>query len=168
MATVIREGTFTKTIYGFIRDQKYEDAIQVLTYQLQLFPRSRAALSLLAYSYFFAGDFGNAVQTYEVLVKYYPNVTRYKIYYAQSLLKAGLYEEATKNSLRVKEEEYVGACCCWLVGLPWFVVFVLVDLNCAGRKKSALVDVLLWLVVLYCSLRPQRPSDNDSMVCRNL
>lgn len=106
MATVIREGTFTKTIYGFIRDQKYEDAIQVLTYQLQLFPRSRAALSLLAYSYFFAGDFPNAVQTYEMLVKFYPNVTRYKIYYAQSLLRAGLYEEATKNSLRVKEEEY--------------------------------------------------------------
>jgi tetratricopeptide repeat protein 30 len=106
MATVIREGTFTKTIYGFIRDQKYEDSIQVLTYQLQLFPRSRAALSLLAYSYYFSGDFPNAVQTYEMLVKFYPNVTRYKIYYAQSLLKAGLYEEATKNSLRVKEEEH--------------------------------------------------------------
>ncbi len=69
MATLIREGTFTKTIYSFIRDQKYEDAIQVLTYQLQVFPRSRAALSLLAYSYYFAGDFANAVQTYEVLVK---------------------------------------------------------------------------------------------------
>ncbi len=89
MAT-IREGSITKAIYGMIRDQQYMEAIQILSYQLQMFPRSRAALSLLAYCYYHIQDFVQAVTQYELLVKYFPYVTEYKIYYAQSLFKAGI------------------------------------------------------------------------------
>lgn len=39
-------GSYTTTIYGYIRDQQYEDALKILTFQLQNHPTSRAALSL--------------------------------------------------------------------------------------------------------------------------
>ena len=85
----LREGSFTKIIYGMIRDQQYIEAIQMLSYQLQMFPRSRAALSLLAYCYYHIQDYVQAVTQYEMLAKFFPYVTEYKIYYAQSLFKAG-------------------------------------------------------------------------------
>lgn len=105
MAT-IREGSITKAIYGMIRDQQYVEAIQILSYQLQMFPRSRAALSLLAYCYYHIQDFVQAVTQYELLVKYFPYVTEYKIYYAQSLFKAGRYADAIKQSNRVEGEQH--------------------------------------------------------------
>ena len=88
MATA-NEGSFTKVIYGMIRDQMYIEAIQALNYQLQMFPRSRAAISLLAYCYYHIQDYVQAVTQYEQLTKFCPYVTEYKIYYAQSLFKAG-------------------------------------------------------------------------------
>ncbi|GLD97277.1 hypothetical protein PINS_up023071 [Pythium insidiosum] len=39
--------SYTSTIYGFIRDQKYEEAVRVLEIELETHPHSRAALSLL-------------------------------------------------------------------------------------------------------------------------
>ena len=87
----LREGSFTKIIYGMIRDQQYIEAIQMLSYQLQMFPRSRAALSLLAYCYYHIQDYVQAVTQYELLAKFFPYVTEYKIYYAQSLFKAGAF-----------------------------------------------------------------------------
>jgi len=96
----------TKTIYGYIRDQKYAEAIKILSYQLQLFPRNRAALSLLGYCQYFMQDFEAAAETYEVLVKHFPSVCEYKIYYAQSLHKAGLHAAANKMANRVDEEEH--------------------------------------------------------------
>lgn len=100
------EGKYNSTIYGYIRDQKYAEAIQILSYQLQIFPRNRAALSLLGYCQYHMQDFVAAAQTYEVLVKHYAYVTEYKIYYAQSLYKAGLYVEANKMATRVDDPQY--------------------------------------------------------------
>lgn len=100
------EGKFNTTIYGMIRDHQYGEACQVLTYQLQLFPRSRAALSLLAYCQYHMQNFLAAVSTYEKLVKYHPYVTEYKIYYSQALYKAGEYEAASKTCARVDDEQY--------------------------------------------------------------
>lgn len=100
------EGQYTATIYGLIRDQKYSEAIRILTLELQNFPRSRAALSLLAYSYYHLQDFRSAAQCYEELCRFYPDVDSYRLYYAQCLYKAGLYPEATKSCTRVDSEQY--------------------------------------------------------------
>ena len=90
--------------------------MKILSNELHNFPRSRAALSLLAFCYYNMQDFGNAVQMYESLCKYFPEVAtarrnpvsasganastllglaqvqEYKIYHAQSLYKAGMWE----------------------------------------------------------------------------
>jgi tetratricopeptide repeat protein 30 len=46
------------------------------------------------------------LQAYEELVKFHPEADSYKIYYAQSLYKAGLYPEANRACLRVDSEQY--------------------------------------------------------------
>ena len=99
-------GEYTTTIYTAIKDQRYNDAIDILQMELQNFPRSRAALSLLAYCYYHVGDFPGAYLAYEQLVGLCPDVEEYKIYYAQSLFKAGMYPEATRAAVRVEGEEY--------------------------------------------------------------
>ena len=111
MTTVTRqsgvvEGKYTETVYGYIRDQKYEEAINILSIELQSFPRSRAALSLLGHCYYMLQDYSNAVDMYEQLVKFFSEVEEYKIYYAQCLHKAGVYADATRAALRVESEQY--------------------------------------------------------------
>ena len=76
-----------------------------LQFELQNFPRSRAALSLLGYCYYHMSDFKRAVTTYESLIKICPSVEEYKIYYAQSLFKAGMYPEATRSAVKVDSQQ---------------------------------------------------------------
>jgi tetratricopeptide repeat protein 30 len=78
-----------------------------LEVELQNFPRSRAALSLLGYCFYRTGDFQSATQAYEQLLGICPDVDEYKIYYAQSLFKAGMYPEATRAAVRVDSEQHV-------------------------------------------------------------
>ena len=51
-------------------------------------------------------DFQRAVQTYEQLVKICPDVEEYKIYYSQSLFKAGMYPEATRSAVKVSSPQH--------------------------------------------------------------
>ncbi|XP_037830421.1 tetratricopeptide repeat protein 30A isoform X2 [Kryptolebias marmoratus] len=95
MAT-IKDGEYTATIYKLIKDRKYVEAIHILNGQLQKHTKSRAALSLLGFCYFHIQDFSNAAECYEQLTQLHPEVEEYKLYYAQSLYKAGAYPEATK------------------------------------------------------------------------
>lgn len=60
--------------------------------------QSRAALSLLGYCYYHIQDFGASAECYEQLTQLHPEVEDYKVYYAQSLYKAGAYAEATRAS----------------------------------------------------------------------
>eukprot|EP00937_MAST-01D_sp_MAST-1D-sp2_P001215 g1215.t1 len=99
--SLIAEGEYTSTIYGWIKDQEYAKAIHVLHSEVQNFPRSRAALSLLAYCYYYSQDFANAAQTYETLLKFFGDVDEYKMYYAQALYKAGRAAESAKAVTRV-------------------------------------------------------------------
>ena len=103
---VVPEGKYTETVYTMIKEQKYADAIKILDIELQSFPRSRAALSLLGHCYYMLQDYANAVAMYELLVTFYGEVEEYKVYYAQSLYKAGMYAEATRAALRVESEQY--------------------------------------------------------------
>ena len=100
-------GEYTSTIYGAIKEQRYMDAVDILSIELENFPRSRAALSLIAYCQYHIGDFKNAALMYEKLVQICPDVDDYKIYYAQALQKAGMLPEATKAAVRVEGEQYL-------------------------------------------------------------
>merc|ERR1719428_389588 len=91
-----KEGEITKTVYQHIMEQHYEEAIRILNNELQNFPTSRGALSLLGYCYYHQQDFQNASQAYGQLTQACPDADDYKIYHAQSLMKAGMHEEATQ------------------------------------------------------------------------
>lgn len=96
--TAIKDGEYTATIYKLIKDCQYVEAINILNGQLQKHTKSRAALSLLGYCYYHIQDFTNSAECYEQLTQLHPEVEEYKVYYAQSLFKAGAYPEATKAS----------------------------------------------------------------------
>lgn len=102
----IPDGQMTTTVYTYIREEKFQEAVQVLTNQLQFFPRSRAALSLLGYCYYQLQDFNSASEKYEQLCRLFPEVDEYKFYYAQSLYKAALYEQATKACVSIENDAY--------------------------------------------------------------
>ena len=58
----VPEGQYTSTIYNLIADGKHTEVVQILSHELQNFPRSRAALSLLGYCYYQLQDFLSAAQ----------------------------------------------------------------------------------------------------------
>jgi len=60
----IAEGMYTAVVYGMIAEGKYGEAARVLQLELQNFPRSRAALSLLGFCCYYLQDFATAVLTY--------------------------------------------------------------------------------------------------------
>uniref|UniRef100_A0A7S0YW97 Tetratricopeptide repeat protein 30 n=1 Tax=Polytomella parva TaxID=51329 RepID=A0A7S0YW97_9CHLO len=101
----IADGQYTQTIYNLIKDQKFHEAISILQQELQNLPESRAALSLLGYCHYYIGQFEQASQMYEQLVKLFPDNDDYKMYYAQSIYKAGMYAEASKAALKVEEKQ---------------------------------------------------------------
>ena len=109
MATIeIKDGEYTKTIYTMIKEQRYNEAINVLSFIYDSNPSSRAALSLLAYCYYFTQDFVNAANCYEQLTLLYPENEDYRIYYAQALYQACLYEEAMKVTVQIENPELQG------------------------------------------------------------
>ncbi|CAI4225202.1 unnamed protein product [Auanema sp. JU1783] len=99
----IKDGEFTSTIYGMIKNEKYHDAIRVLQIELQRSPQNRAALSLLGYCYYYTQDFVNAADCYEYLFQHFPNSPEYKIYYAQSLYQAFMIPEALAAVSTIEE-----------------------------------------------------------------
>ncbi|XP_031785549.1 tetratricopeptide repeat protein 30A [Nasonia vitripennis] len=90
----IKDGEYTKTIYTMIKEQRYTETIHVLTVLLDSYSSSRPCLSLLAYCYFYTQDFLSAANCYEKLVQICPDEAIYKLYYAQALHQACLYQEA--------------------------------------------------------------------------
>ena len=72
-------GQYTSTIYGAIKDHLYNEAIDILLVEYQNFPRSRAALSLLAYCHYHINDFASAASYYEQLLGICPDVDEYGI-----------------------------------------------------------------------------------------
>jgi tetratricopeptide repeat protein 30 len=98
--------SYTATIYGYIRDQKYEEAVRVLQIELETHPHSRAALSLLGYCYYHLQQFPLAVSMYEQLCQSYPEVDDYQLYLAQSLYKAGQYDAASRRASQLEGDQY--------------------------------------------------------------
>ena len=104
----IKDGEYTKTIYSMIKEQRYSEAVNILSFIYDSNPSSRAALSLLAYCYYYTQDFVNAANCYEQLTLLYPDNEDYKIYYAQALYQACLYEEAMKVTVQIENPELQG------------------------------------------------------------
>ena len=104
MVTQISEGHFTSTIYGYIKERKYAEAIEVLTMQRYAHPTSRAALSLLAFCYFQMQDFVQASDCYEQLSQLCPNHPTYRLHFAFCLHRAGLNEAAMQVAAAVAAE----------------------------------------------------------------
>jgi len=102
----IREGEFTKTVYQHIQEQQYDQAVKILSNELNNFPTSRCALSLLGYCYYHMQDFANASNIYGQLTQACPDIDEYKVYHVQSLMKAGMYEEASQVCTTVENSEY--------------------------------------------------------------
>ncbi|XP_076290193.1 tetratricopeptide repeat domain 30 [Lasioglossum baleicum] len=90
----IKDGEYTKTIYTMIKEQRYTETIKVLITLLDSYNSSRPCLSLLAYCYFYTQDFLASAQCYEKLVQLCPDENLYKLYHAQSLHQACMYQEA--------------------------------------------------------------------------
>nr|XP_003700209.1 PREDICTED: tetratricopeptide repeat protein 30A isoform X4 [Megachile rotundata] len=90
----IKDGEYTKTIYTMIKEQRYIETIKVLLALLDIYPTSRPCLSLLAHCYFYTQDFIASAQCYEKLVQLCPDESIYKLYHAQSLHQACMYQEA--------------------------------------------------------------------------
>lgn len=95
----------TALIYGKIRDGQWADAVRHLQAELVDAPKSRAGLSLLGHCYYYMQEFGAAANTYEELVKHHPGIDEYKVYYAQSLYKAGMYDQALRVCHQVTDEQ---------------------------------------------------------------
>ncbi|KAI6227564.1 Tetratricopeptide repeat protein 30 [Aphelenchoides fujianensis] len=97
----IKDGEFTSTIYGMIRDNRFVDVMRILQFELQRIPNSRAGLSLLAYCFYQTQDFLMAAETYGKLAALYPQHSDYKLYHAQSLYHAFLFADAEAVMERV-------------------------------------------------------------------
>lgn len=63
-------------------------------------------MSLLAYCYYMSQDFLNSARVYEQLAKYYPEITDYKLYLAQSHYKNGDFEQALKVTQSIQDPTY--------------------------------------------------------------
>lgn len=98
---------YTTTIYTHIKNQAWDEAIAILSQELENFPRSRAALSLLGFCYYHAQNFAQSAVMYERLVFVCPDQEQYKVYHAQALYKSGLYQEAIRVASTVDSDDYL-------------------------------------------------------------
>ncbi|GIQ84830.1 hypothetical protein KIPB_006400, partial [Kipferlia bialata] len=104
-----QEGQLSSVIYGLIRDEQWNDSIEILQQQLAFHPKSRAALSLLGYCHYQTEQFEVSAKYYEQLMQLCPSAN-YQLNYAQCCLKAGLYKQALKAaSFDVPADKEVGA-----------------------------------------------------------
>ncbi|KAK4884376.1 hypothetical protein RN001_000647 [Aquatica leii] len=102
---IVKEGEITKTVYGLIKESRYNDAIKLL-HGVGGSNITRAGLSLLGYCYFYTQDYTSAASYYEQLVQMYPDNTDYKLYHAQALYQACLYDEAYRITEEIENQEY--------------------------------------------------------------
>lgn len=71
-------------------------------------PSSRAAVSLLAHCYYRQEEYEAAAQAYEALAARCPATPEYRLYWAQSLAKAGQWGEAARVAASVEGFQKVG------------------------------------------------------------
>ncbi|KAL7518916.1 hypothetical protein ACHAWX_004094 [Stephanocyclus meneghinianus] len=87
--------SITSRVYGCIRDGEFTKAIEIFDSKEDI-PRSRPALSLLAYCCYSNQDYARAAEFYEELVSICPEVEEYRVNYAQALVMSGAYHDACR------------------------------------------------------------------------
>lgn len=102
----VGEGNKTQVIYTLIRDQKYAQVIRILNDEVRAHPRSRGALSLLGFCYYYLQDYAQAATTYEQLVRVAPGVEQYRVYRAQCLYHGAMYDDAMRAAMMVEDSQY--------------------------------------------------------------
>ncbi|KAJ8725369.1 hypothetical protein PYW08_003552 [Mythimna loreyi] len=100
MTMQIKDGQYTKTIYTMIKEARYEDAIKALNDAINFSP-NRAGLSLLGFCYFRTQSFIEAANCYEQLASMHPDIPEYKLYFAQALHEASMYDESYKVTVQI-------------------------------------------------------------------
>ncbi|KAL0841716.1 hypothetical protein ABMA28_013988 [Loxostege sticticalis] len=100
----IKDGQYTKTIYTMIKEARFEDAIKALNDAINFNP-NRAGLSLLGYCYFRTQAFVEAANCYEQLTAMHPDVPEYKLYFAQALYEASMFDESFKVTMQINAPE---------------------------------------------------------------
>ena len=71
-------------------------------------------------------DFVNAANCYEQLTIYHPEEEDYKIYYAQALYQACLYEEAMKVTVQIENPEMNGK----VIEMPKNILSFILRISC--------------------------------------
>lgn len=61
-------------------------------------------MSLLAHCHYYIQDYVNASDCYEQLTLLCPDQEQYKLYYAQSLYKCGLYTESMRVASQIESD----------------------------------------------------------------
>ena len=89
-----KDGEYTKVVYNLIKEQKYAEVVKILTSELNMNGRSRAALSILGYCTYQMQHYEDSVVYYKRLVDLCPNNEHYLMYLAQSQYKACSYQDA--------------------------------------------------------------------------
>ncbi|KAL4706334.1 hypothetical protein ACJJTC_004943 [Scirpophaga incertulas] len=100
----IKDGQYTKTIYTMIKEARFTDAIKTLNDAINYNP-NRAGLSLLGYCYYRTQAFVEAANCYEQLTAMHPDIPEYKLYFAQALYEASMFEEAYKVTVQISAPE---------------------------------------------------------------
>lgn len=100
----VADGEKNSTIYNCISNGKFDEAISILTHELQFCQKSRIQ-SLIGYCQFQKGDYPAAARIYEELANLYPSVSEYRYYNALSLYKAGDFEGALRSAGMVEGTE---------------------------------------------------------------
>ncbi|CCD67546.1 Tetratricopeptide repeat protein 30 homolog [Caenorhabditis elegans] len=155
----IKEGEFTSTIYTLIHEHKFNDAIRILQYQHERNPKNLAALSLLAYCYYYTQDFMNAADCYSQLSYNFPQYSQYKLYHAQSLYNAfrpadalavvsmiqdeNLLNESVKLEAAIKyQEDDLVNCRILVEQLPENDAAVIINTACIDYKEGNYEEAL--------------------------
>uniref|UniRef100_A0A2H1WPY2 Tetratricopeptide repeat protein 30 n=1 Tax=Spodoptera frugiperda TaxID=7108 RepID=A0A2H1WPY2_SPOFR len=100
MTMQIKDGQYTKTIYTMIKEARYDEAIKALNDAINFSP-NRAGLSLLGFCYFRTQSFLEAANCYEQLTAMHPDIPEYKLYFAQALHEASMYDESYKVTMQI-------------------------------------------------------------------
>ncbi|CAH1646335.1 unnamed protein product [Spodoptera littoralis] len=100
MTMQIKDGQYTKTIYTMIKEARYDEAIKALNDAINFSP-NRAGLSLLGFCYFRTQSFLEAANCYEQLSAMHPDIPEYKLYFAQALHEASMYDESYKVTMQI-------------------------------------------------------------------
>ncbi|GFH60393.1 hypothetical protein CTEN210_16869 [Chaetoceros tenuissimus] len=96
--------SLTTLIYGLIRDGDYTAAAQILEEKVELFPRSRAALSLLAYCYYNLQEYTDVIEIYNRLIQLVPNEEDYHVNRIHCMLRIGAVVDANESLSHLIEE----------------------------------------------------------------